>query len=253
MILPRVIPALLLRDEGLVKTTKFRNPVYLGDPINIIKIFNDKEVDEIVLLDISATLEGRGPNTRFLSEVVGEAFVPLAYGGGITTVEQMRELFRLGIEKVIVNTAAHTTPQLVRRAADQFGSQSVVVSIDVERAWWRGGRVMTHGGRRKTACDPVAFAETAQQLGAGELLLTSIAKDGTMSGYDLELIRGVTSAVDIPVVACGGASTLTDFRMATTVGGASAVAAGSMFVFQGSHRAVLISFPSRRELEQAFA
>jgi cyclase len=248
--LPRVIPVLLLHEGGLVKTTRFGRPVYLGDPINIIKIFNDKAVDELVLLDIDATPAGRRPNTRFLAEVVEEAFVPLGYGGGVRTLEEMRDLFRLGIEKVIVNTAVHLTPELVRQAADQFGSQSVVVSMDVKRSWIGGARVVSHGGRRRTGYDPARFAAMAQELGAGELMVTSIDKDGSMSGYDLSLIKTVTSAVDIPVVACGGAARLEDFRLATEVGGASAVAAGSMFVFQGPHRAVLISFPDRRELER---
>ena len=253
MLLPRAIPCLLLKGSGFVKTTKFANPSYLGDPINIIKLFNDKEVDELVILDIAATPEGRQPNLPFLLELSSEAFIPLAYGGGISDVEQMRALFASGIEKVVVNTAAVRDPQLIRRAADEFGSQSVVVSIDVRARMMGGYRVYTNGGRRKTSLDPVRFAQQMQEAGAGELIVTSIDRDGTWSGYDLSLVRAVTSAVDIPVVASGGAGELLDLRRAVVDGGASAASAGSLFVYQRKHRAVLVSFPDRAQLNELFA
>lgn len=250
-LLPRVIPTLLLRDRGLVKTVRFRNPTYVGDPFNTIKIFNDKEVDELVLLDVAATAQRRGPDIEFLAEACSEAFVPAGYGGGITTVEQMRELFTLGVEKVIVNSAAHNDPGLIRQAADQFGSQSVVVSVDVKKRLWGGYRVFRANGTRDTRRDPISYAVQMQEHGAGELLLTAIDRDGTFKGYDLDLVRSVSSAVDIPVVACGGASSVADLGRVVAAG-ASAAAAGSFFVFQQPHRAVLISFPSRRDLLEAF-
>jgi cyclase len=253
MLLPRVIPCLLLKDAGLVKTVRFRRASYVGDPLNTIKILNDKEVDELVLLDITATPERRGPNLEFLREAVSEAFVPLAYGGGVTTLQQMHDLYKLGVEKVVLNTAAHERPDLVREAAAAFGSQSVVVGIDVRRGIFGGQRVFTHGGRTRVDGDPVAAARRAEDLGAGELLLTAIHRDGTWKGYDLDLIRTVASAVQVPVVACGGAATLSDFRGAVRDAGASAVAAGSMFVYQRRHRAVLVSFPTRAELIATFA
>jgi len=249
---PRVIPVLLLRGRGLVKTRRFKDPVYLGDPVNIVRIFNEKEVDEIVLFDIAASAESRKPNLRVLEEIASECFAPMAYGGGLADLEQITRILALGYEKVILNTAAFERPSLVQRAADTVGSQSVVVSIDVKHSWTRGHRVFTRAGLQPVEGDVRAHAERMQALGAGELLVNSIDRDGTMSGYDLGTLRAVASEVDIPVVACGGARNLGDCRAAIREAGAAAVAAGSMFVFQGVHRAVLISFPTRREIEQAF-
>jgi cyclase len=252
ILLPRVMPVLLLRGRGLVKTTAFRNPVYLGDPVNVIRIFNDKEVDELTLLDIEATRQQRGPNLPLLREIASECFMPLGYGGGITSVDQVKQLLAIGIEKVVINSRAAEDPALVTAAADQAGSQSVVVSIDVKRRLFGGPRVMTRAGTHDTGADPVAYAQAMQARGAGELIVNSIDRDGTMQGYDLELVRRVAAAVDIPVVACGGASGVADLGRAVAAG-ASAVAAGAMFVFQGAHRGVLISFPARRDLEATFA
>ncbi len=246
---PRFIPLLLLQGTGLVKTVRFRKPSYLGDPINIIKIFNDKEVDELFLLDIGATPQRRGPNLRYLADVVSEAFVPLAYGGGISTIEEMHELFRLGIEKVVLNTGAAEDPLLVRRAADAFGSQAVVVCIDARPRLLGGYRVWKRGGRQRTSYDPVSFAVMMREAGAGELVVQAIHRDGTWRGYDLPLIKAVASAVDVPVVAAGGAGSVEDLKLAVGWGGASAAAAGSLFVYQRTHRAVLVSFPARAELD----
>lgn len=249
--LPRVMPVLLLRGRGLVKTTAFKNPVYLGDPVNVIRIFNDKEVDELTLLDIDATPQQRGPNFQLLREIASECFMPLGYGGGITTVDQVKQLTAIGIEKVVINSRAPEDPALVTAAADQVGSQSVVVCIDVKKKMFGGQRVVTRSAKNDTGKDPVAYAQEMQRRGAGELVVNSVDRDGTMQGYDLELIRRVSSAVDIPVVACGGAGKVADFGQAVAAG-ASAVAAGAMFVFQGAHRGILISFPSRSELEAVF-
>lgn len=252
MLMPRAIPCLLLLNRGLVKTRRFRNPTYLGDPINIVKIFNDKEVDEIVLLDITATVEGRPPQFDLVHEIAQEAFMPVAYGGGIRTIEDVRRLLNLGVEKVVINTSAVERPEFIQDVSRYAGNQSVVVSIDVKRRWWRGMELVTRSGRRRTGIEPAVFARTAEGLGAGELLLTSVDRDGTMDGYDLELIRSVTATVTIPVVAAGGARDVTDLRAAVIDAGAAAAGAGAMFVFKGPHRAVLISYPAADELRRAF-
>lgn len=248
----RVIPCLLLRNGGLVKTVKFKDPKYVGDPINAVRIFNEKEVDELVFLDISATPAGKEPNFELLSDIASEAFMPFAYGGGITRMEQISRLFALGVEKVVLNTAASITPELISEAASLAGSSSVVVSIDVRRSWLGKYTVYTHAGQKDTGREPVEYAQAMERLGAGELLLNAVERDGTASGYDLEAIERVAKAVSIPVVAVGGAGTLAHFSEAIHKG-ASAVSAGSMFVFHGRHRAVLISYPSQPELENTFA
>ncbi len=250
MILPRVIPALLLQGQGLVKTIKFKDPTYLGDPINIVRIFNDKEVDELVFLDITATTNQRPPAFDVLANITSECFMPLGYGGGIRSMEDVRRLLGIGIEKVILNTAAVENPSLVRSAADYAGSSSVVISIDVRKNLFGKYEVYTRSGSRKTGLEPVRHAMEMERLGAGELLINSIDRDGTMQGYDLDLIRRISDAVSIPVVACGGAGKLQDLADAIKMGGASAAAAGSFFVFQGPLRGVLISYPSQDELKQ---
>jgi cyclase len=241
----------LLRNGGLVKTVGFESPRYVGDPINAVRIFNDKEVDELVFLDIGATPAAAGPNFDLLADIATEAFMPFAYGGGVTSLEHARTLFALGVEKVVVNTGALRTPRLIGEIARAAGSSSVVVSIDVRRNWRGKYSVWMAGGREDAHRDPVEWSREVEQEGAGEILLTSINRDGTQSGYDLELVRRVSEAVAIPVVAAGGAASLSDFRAAVDHG-ASAVAAGSMFVFQGKHKAVLITYPQRRELESTF-
>jgi imidazole glycerol-phosphate synthase subunit HisF len=250
---PRVIPCLLLRGSGLVKTRKFKDPVYLGDPRNVVRIFNDKEVDELVLLDITATLEGREPNFLLIEEIVSECFAPVGYGGGIRSVEQVKRIVGIGVEKVIMNSAALHDTSLIEGAARLVGSSSVVASLDVKQGWLGKYEVISHSGTQNTHRDPVSVAKAMESSGAGELLLNSIDRDGMMNGYDLPLIRSVADAVSIPVVACGGAKDITDFVQAVRVGHASAAAAGSIFVFHGSLRGVLISFPGEDDLTNAFA
>jgi imidazole glycerol-phosphate synthase subunit HisF len=252
MLRKRVIPVLLYRGGGLVKSVRFKDYTYVGDVINALRTFNEKEVDEIALLDIGATPEGRGPNYALVEETASECFMPLAYGGGISEANQLSVLFRLGVEKVILNTAVADHPELVSQAASLAGSQSIVVSIDVKQNWLGKYRVHVNGGRRDIGVDPVSYARKVESLGAGEILLNSIDKDGTMSGYDLELVKAVTQAVSIPVIACGGAGSLSDIKMVLSTSGASASAAGSLFVFYGKHRAVLITYPSPAELELIF-
>ena len=245
----RVIPALLIHQGGLVKSVRFGKYKYVGDPINAVKIFNEKEVDELVVLDIDATAEKRGPNLQQIREIAGEAFMPLAYGGGITTIEEIRTLIANGIEKVILNTSAHLNPSLITQAARMLGSQSVVASVDVRKNFFGNYKVYVKNGTMNTGKEPGDYARVMERAGAGEILLNSIDQEGTFKGYDTELIKRVTSQINIPVVALGGAASIKDFR--TAIGyGASAVAAGSMFVFQMPHKAVLISYPSQKELKE---
>lgn len=250
MLKTRVIPCLLLHKAGLVKTIRFKNPKYVGDPINAIKIFNDKEVDELVLLDITASREGRGPAFSLIEEVAGECFMPLAYGGGLRSVQDARQVLKLGVEKVIFNSVAWRTPEVLAEFSNEFGAQAVVASIDAKRKLFGGYEVVIDNGTRNTGMDPVEYARRLQDIGVGEILLTSIDRDGTMKGYEIDLIARVSSAVNVPVIASGGAGSIQDFAAASQAG-AAAVAAGSMFVFHGPHRAVLITYPDRRDLEQA--
>lgn len=249
---PRIIPVLLLMSGLLYKTVRFTKPKYVGDPRIAVKIFNDKCADEIVLLDVRATVESRPPDYRLIEEIAGECFMPLAYGGGVRDVESAQTLFKLGVEKVIVNSAAVANPALVTELADRFGAQSVVAAIDVKRDWLKRARVMTHSATRRSGHDPVAWARKLEELGAGEILLNSVDRDGTFQGYDIPLIREVAQSVGVPVVACGGASSVEDCVRAVREGGASAAAAGSIFVFQGVHRAVLINFPTDAVLASKF-
>jgi len=245
----RVIPLLLIRKGGLVKSVKFKDYKYVGDPINAVKIFNEKEVDEIVILDISATAEKRAPDIRQVKEIASEAFMPLGYGGGITKLEEIKELITAGVEKVIINTAAFYNPQLISDGAKYVGSQSMVVSIDVKKNTWGKYKVFVRNGSKSTGVDPVEYAKQMEAVGAGELFVNSIERDGTFSGYDNDLIKAVSSNVNIPVVAIGGAGSVEDFARAVQHG-ASAVSAGSIFVFQQPHRAVLISYPDQKELKE---
>ncbi|MEW5724985.1 MAG: AglZ/HisF2 family acetamidino modification protein [Thermodesulfobacteriota bacterium] len=252
MPLTRVIPCLLLRNRGLVKTVRFKDADYVGDPVNVIRIFNEKEVDELILLDITATPADKKPSFEVVREVAGECFMPLTYGGGVREVEDMRRLLASGVEKVSVNTAAAENPDFIRAAAREFGSQAVVVSMDVKKKLFGRYEVRTHGGRRALKDTPADYARRAQDLGAGEILLTSMDRDGTMDGYDLELIAQVAGAVEVPVVACGGAGDIYDFDRAVHQAGASAAAAGAMVVYQGKDLGVLINFPTPAELAGIF-
>ena len=251
MIGRRVIPCLLLNEGGLYKTVRFLNRTYVGDPINVLRVFNDKEVDEIIVLDIGATKAGRSIAFEMISDFASECFMPLCYGGGIRSMDDMRRLFDLGIEKVSLNTASVEDPDLVSDAAATFGSQSIVASIDVKTLRLRGASVMIRGGSQRSSRGTIEHARDMAARGAGEIMLTSIDREGTASGFDLELVRSVTSVVDIPVIAHGGAGTLRDLAEAFDAG-ASAAAAGSLFVFQGPHRAVLINYPTQEEQQEAF-
>ena len=250
----RIIPVLLIQNGGLVKSIKFKDHKYIGDPINAVKIFNEKEVDEIVILDISASKENRGPNIEKLTDIAGEAFMPLSYGGGITTLEQVKKLLYQGAEKVILNTSALDNPKLITQIAEQFGSQSAVVSIDVKKNWLGNYKVYRNNGKKNTNLSPVDFAKKVEKAGAGEIILTSIDRDGTYKGFDIELIKLVADSVSIPVVACGGASKVVDFTEAIVKGGASAVAAGSLFVYASEQKGIMINYPKQNQLiEEVFS
>jgi cyclase len=238
---PRVIPTLLLKDLGLVKGVRFKNHKYVGDAMNAVRIFNDKGADEIFLLDITASSRGTTLDEQFVERVADECYMPFGVGGGISTVDQIGRLVRSGAEKVSVNTAALRRPEFIREAASTFGSQCIVVSIDVGRDWMGRPRVFGACGQKKTAFHPIDWAKRAEELGAGEILLTCIAREGTGQGYDLELTKSVAEAVSIPVIASGGAANA-EHIPDVIAQGASAAAAGSMFVFRGPHRAVLIQY-----------
>jgi cyclase len=250
MVSARVIPVLLLRGTGLVKTIRFGEPRYIGDPRNAVKIFNEKMVDELALLDIEATLEGRSPRFDLIEEIVSEAFMPVAYGGGVRTVEDASRMIALGVEKIIVCSQAVEAPTFIEQLASRLGSQSIVVCLDVKREMDGSYELWTHSGRQRTTLDPVVFAREAEVRGAGEIVVNSIDRDGTMAGYDLELTKSITAAVNVPIIACGGAGSLRDVDAVLQQGGASAAAAGSLFVFHGRHRSVLISYPDPQELEE---
>jgi len=247
----RVIPALLLKNNGLVKTVKFKDPVYIGDPINAIKIFNEKEVDELCFLDMEITQKRGEPDYKLLREFASEAFFPLAYGGGIRTLEQAKRVFRIGVEKIVLSSAAISNPKLVREIAEYSGSSSVVICIDIKKTLFGSHKIFPRDGQQLDISDPFEFAKTMQELGAGEILINSVDLDGTMRGYDYELIRKMSEAVSIPVVALGGAGSLGDLKRAAE-NGASGVAAGSFFVFFGKLKGVLITYPLSSVLDSTF-
>lgn len=249
---PRIIPVLLLRKSGLVKGEKFANHRYLGDAINTARIFNDKGVDELMLLDIDATREGRAPNYALIEEIAGECFMPLCYGGGVTTTQHMAQLYRLGCEKICLTSAAAENPALLEEAAARFGRQSVVAGIDVRKKLLGGYEVMTRAGTQAHKLSLEAHVREVTARGAGEILIQSTARDGTMAGYDLELIRLVRGLTARPLIAAGGAGSAADLAGAIRAG-ANAAAAGAMFVFQGKHRAVLVNVPRRAEIDAALA
>jgi imidazole glycerol-phosphate synthase subunit HisF len=252
MIQIRIIPCLLLQDSGLVKTLKFSKPVYVGDPINAVKIFNEKEVDELIFIDISRTLGRKPIQYNLIEKIANESFMPICYGGGITTIDEIRKLIKSGLEKAAINTSALSNPEFITQGADKFGSQSIVVSIDVKKNLF--GKYIVHSqcGKKSTGKSPVEWAQEAEQLGAGEIMINSIDRDGTMMGYDVELIKTVSASVNIPVIACGGAGNLSHMSEVLKNTQASALAAGSMFIFHKSRNAVLINYPERKELKNLF-
>lgn len=251
--IPRIIPCLLIKNKGLVKTIKFKDERYIGDPINAIKIFNEKGADELIFLDISATAEERRPSLDSIKQIASECFMPICYGGGIRSIEDIRAIFSLGVEKISLCSYAAENPDFVNEASRIFGSQSIVVCLDVKKNIFNKYELVTRDGSHKTGIDPVEFAVKMEKLGAGELLINSVDQDGAMKGYDLNLIKSITSKVNIPVIACGGAGSLSDLSEVIKTAGASSACAGSLFVFFGKQKAVLINYPDRAEIKRLFS
>ncbi|PKP05689.1 MAG: imidazole glycerol phosphate synthase subunit HisF [Bacteroidetes bacterium HGW-Bacteroidetes-5] len=248
MLYPRIIPCLLVHKKGLVKTTKFKDPKYVGDPINAVKIFNEKEVDELIVLDIDASREGREPDYKMIENLAIECRMPLCYGGGIKTVEQAQKIFNLGVEKIALSSAAVENPLIIKQLSEQVGNQSVVVVLDIKRKLFGGKyELFLQNGTKSTGLDPIAFAQKVQSLGAGEIVVNSIDYDGVMKGYDMDFISSIRDAVNIPLTVMGGAGTLDDIGNVIKQHGIIGVAAGSLFVFKGKFRAVLINYPTTRE------
>jgi cyclase len=254
MLRPRIIPVLLVRDNGLTKTVRFGPGKYVGDPLNAVRIFNEKEVDEIVVLDIDATVQKREPNYTLIRNLAAECRMPLCYGGGVKTAEQVRRIIELGVEKVAISSASVERPGLISEAAEQVGRQSIVVVMDVRKKGRFGGnyRFHTHNGRHDTGLDPCAFARKAEEMGAGEIVVNSIDQDGEMKGYDMDLARKVRDATTLPMTVLGGAGSLVDIKGMITTFGIIGAAAGSLFVFKGKYRAVLISYPTQVEKNMLF-
>ncbi len=250
MLRTRVIPCLQLLDDSLVKTVKFDKPAYVGDPINTVRIFNELEVDELCLLDIRASLNSHQPNFELLAQIANECFMPLSYGGGIDSLATAQKVFSIGFEKIVLNTVLHRNPQLVRELVAHFGSQAIVASIDVRKNMWGKYAAYINDGTQKIDIDPVSFARQMEQAGAGEILLTSMDKEGTWQGYDISITEKLAKAVAIPVIANGGAGSVADIANVIKAGKASAAALGSMVVYQKKGMGVLVNFPDKNMLSQ---
>jgi len=243
----RVIPTLLLQGKRLIKTRKFAAPVYIGDPINAVKLYNDKEVDELVFFDVEKSVKREEPDYAFIEQLCSEAFMPICYGGGVKTVAQMRRLFNLGVEKVSLSSALFENPELVREASDTFGAQSVVTTIHTKTGFFKKNSIYNVARRQSVPGNVIDFIKTAERLGAGEIILYSVDRDGEMMGYDLDTIRTVAPQLNIPLIGCGGAGEWGDLKSVIDAG-AAAAAAGSLFVFKGPLRGILINFPTQNEL-----
>lgn len=246
MLKPRIVPVLLLKGSVLVKSVRFADHKYIGDPINAARIFNEHRVDELCFLDIDATREHRTISLDFVRRVGEETRMPFAVGGGLNSIDGIRSVLKAGAEKAIIGTRAGIDPDFVRKASDEFGASTIGVCIDVRERFFKGKRVYVSNAGRSTGYEPVEFAELMENKGAGEIILQSFDRDGTMSGYDIELIKAVSTSVKIPVIALGGAGSLDHMAEAHQKGYASACAAGSMFVYAGKQRGVLINYPDRK-------
>lgn len=252
MLRPRIIPSLLIQDKGLVKTVNFKNPKYVGDPINAVKIFNEKEVDELAVFDIDATAKGLEPDYSLIERLANQSRMPLCYGGGVKTVEQAQKIFSLGIEKIALSSAVVEKPSLITQIADRVGSQSVIVVLDVKKKLFGSYEIYTHNGKKATGINPFKFIEEAQRLGAGEIIINSIDQDGLMKGYDMELIDKIREKISLPLTVLGGAGNLQDIGDVIKRHGIIGVAAGSLFVFKGVYKAVLINYPTKLEKENLY-
>ena len=253
MLKTRIIPCLQLIGDSLVKTVKFSNHGYIGDPVNTVRIFNELEVDELCFLDIRATVEGRTPNLSILQQISNECFMPLSYGGGVKNFSTAKEILSTGFEKIVINTEAYRNPSILTELADHFGAQAVIGSIDVKKNVWGKYIVYVKDGSEKTSLDPIEWAQKMEEYGAGEILLTSMDRDGTWAGFDIDLTRKVAEAVSIPVIANGGAGSIAHIGDVVKNGHASAVSLGSMVVYQKKEMGVLVNFPDKTELEKILA
>ncbi len=252
MLRPRIIPSLLLHDQGLVKTVNFKTPKYVGDPINAVRIFNEKEVDELAFFDIDATVMNKEPDYVLIEKIANQSRMPLCYGGGVKTVEQAQKIFGLGIEKIALSSAVVHNPKLVTKIAERVGSQSVIVVLDIKKKLLGGYEIYTHNGKKSTGINPIKFAKELEDLGTGEIIINSIDQDGVMKGYDLNLIDKIAETISIPLTVLGGAGSLADIEKVIEKHGVIGVAAGSLFVFKGPYKAVLINYPSQNEKNMIF-
>ena len=254
MLRPRIIPCLLVKNGGLVKTVQFDKSKYVGDPINAVRIFNEKEVDEIIVIDIDATVQGRAPDYTLIKNLAAECRMPLCYGGGVRNVEEIQKIISLGVEKVALSAAAVQIPELIATAAAQVGSQSIVVVMDVKKiGLFRRQEVFTHNGTIKSGWEPVAFAKHIEALGAGEVVVNSVDRDGVMKGYDYDLISQIRDAISLPITVLGGAGSLKDIATLIRRFGIIGAAAGSLFVFKGAYKAVLINYPNQADKDALIA
>lgn len=247
MLRPRIIPSLLIHDKGLVKTVKFKDHKYIGDPINAVKIFNEKEVDELAIFDIDATVLGNEPNYILIEKLANQSRIPLCYGGGVKTVKQAQRIFSLGVEKIALSSSIIQNPNLITEISEKVGSQSVIVVLDVKKKLLGGYEIYIHNGKKSTGISPIKFAKMAQKLGAGEVIINSIDNDGMMNGFDMNIIAKVREEITIPLTVLGGAGNLEDIKKVILKNGIIGVAAGSLFVFRGVYKAVLINYPSKEE------
>ena len=252
MLRPRIIPSLLVHDKGLVKTVKFKNPKYVGDPINAVKIFNEKEVDELAIFDIDATVLGIEPDYGLIEKLANQSRMPICYGGGVKTVEQAQKIFGLGIEKIALSSSVINDPKLISEISERVGSQSVIVVMDIKKKLLGGYEIYTHNGKKSAGIDPVSFATKVQEFGAGEIIINSIDQDGMMKGFDMNLISKIREVVNIPVTVLGGAGNINDIKKIIQKHGIIGVAAGSLFVFKGKYKAVLINYPDKNIKEQIY-
>jgi cyclase len=247
MLRPRIIPCLLIHDKGLVKTVRFKSPTYVGDPINAVRIFNEKEVDELVVLDIDATFQQREPDYKTIEHLAAECRMPLCYGGGVKTADQAQRIFALGVEKVAISSAAIEDPSLITRIAERVGNQSVVVIVDVKKKMLGGYEIFINNGKKGTGKNPFDFAERLKDLGAGEVVINSVDNDGVMKGYDLALAQRIRTVTSLPLTILGGAGSLQDIGQLINKFGIIGASAGSLFVFKGVYKAVLINYPTQAE------
>lgn len=250
MLRPRIIPCLLVHQKGLVKTVQFKAPKYVGDPINAVRIFNEKESDELMVVDIDATVLNKDPDYKMIENLAMECRMPLCYGGGIKTVDQAQRIFALGVEKIAISSAVINNPRLITEIANRVGSQSMVVVLDIKKKLFGGYEIYTHNGTKSTSIDPLEFAAKVEEFGAGELVINAIDQDGVMNGYDLQLVDRIRNVVSLPLTVLGGAGSLDDIKKLIQTHEIIGAAAGSLFVFKGVYKAVLINYPNWNEKDQ---